>query len=99
MITKNHTKREAGDDMKLYMMVTTDKYQLPRAVAESIVELSKITGVSKATIQTTLCRTRKDGKARRFAEVIVDDDEKVMTEYEKPPVKVYEDSFMAVGGW
>ena len=40
----------------VYMMVTKDKYELPIAVADSISELSQITGFRKQTISETMCR-------------------------------------------
>jgi hypothetical protein len=50
-----------GDLMELvpdyvYMMVTKDKYELPIAVADSVSELSKITGYKRQTISETMCR-------------------------------------------
>lgn len=40
-----------GKNIKyLYMMVTPDKYELPLAVADSIKELSEMTGIKAGTL-------------------------------------------------
>jgi hypothetical protein len=47
--------------MKLYMKVTSDKYELPLAVAKSVTELAKACGVTRNTIwqQMWMQRTGK----------------------------------------
>lgn len=41
-------------DMYLWLMVTTDKYELPLAVADSPRELAKLVGVSCQNIKTSI---------------------------------------------
>lgn len=64
--------------MKVYMMVTKDKYSLPIAVAGSGSELSRITGVPEMQILSCVSKYRK-GKIKntRFICVEVEDDEGV----------------------
>ena len=42
----------------LYLLVTTDKYELPLAVADSKEELAQIAGVSVGTISANLSRRK-----------------------------------------
>lgn len=44
--------------MTLYLEVSTDKYELPVAVAESVKELSKLRGVSIFTIYNAMRQVR-----------------------------------------
>ena len=44
--------------MKLYLRVTKDKYELPVAVADSPRELAQMTGVSRASILSTLSHVK-----------------------------------------
>lgn len=53
----------------VYMMVTTDKYSLPLAIADSVGELAKIVGVSPETISHEL-ESKK--KYPRYVEVWID---------------------------
>ena len=61
--------------MKLYLRVTKDKYELPVAVADSPRELAKMTGVSRDTILSSLSHV-KDGRIRNsiYKMVEVEDD-------------------------
>lgn len=63
--------------MKLYLEVTPDELSLPLAVAESMAELSQITGTNRTTIRTSLFKT-KNGLSKgypRFIVIEVDDEE------------------------
>ena len=61
--------------MKLWMKVTNDKYELPVAVAESIPELAKMTGLSVSSLRSMFCRKRKGVKpCKCYVEVTVDED-------------------------
>ena len=61
--------------MKLYLKVTTDKYELPLVVADSQSELARICGISKSTVASSLCAVR-NGRCNKSAykEVEIDDD-------------------------
>lgn len=48
---------------RLYIYTTSDQKRLPLYVAESISELSKMTGKSVGTIRTTVSK-RKNGKIK-----------------------------------
>ena len=54
----------------LYLEITTDEYELPIVVAESVPELAKLSGASINAIRSALCRQR-NGKLKnsRFREV------------------------------
>ena len=47
--------------MKIYMMTTQDKYELPLAIADSVRELSKLTGVPAKTITQALSHRKYCG--------------------------------------
>ena len=53
--------RHEGKSMTYYMEVTTDRYSLPVAVAESISELARLRRVDKSTI----CRCIKVASGKR----------------------------------
>lgn len=59
---------------KIYMQVITDQYELPVAVADSIVELSKITGSSYDTIIKTIKRAGKKNR-KKYVEVEVNEND------------------------
>ena len=42
--------------MRLYMKTTTDRYELPIAVAESVNELSRMLNMPKASVATMVCK-------------------------------------------
>ena len=61
--------------MKLYMMVTKDKYELPLGVYDSIEEMAEKQGLKKSTIVTQLSRY-KNKRVNYFIpyrQVIVDE--------------------------
>lgn len=61
---------------KIYMEVTTDKYELPVAWAKSASELARITRRSKSTIESTLSKIRSGQLHRaRYICVELEDDE------------------------
>lgn len=45
--------------MKLYLKVTTDKYQLPVAVADSAQELARIVGATKESVYSMISRSER----------------------------------------
>lgn len=56
--------------MKLYLMVTDDKYELPIAVATNVNELSRMSGKSVNTIRSAISH-KKAGRIKRsmFCEI------------------------------
>ena len=50
--------------MTLWLAVTTDEYELPIAVADSVIELAKMVGVSENAIYQTV-RNHKVGKVKK----------------------------------
>ena len=66
--------------MKLYLMTTQDKYELPLAVADSVAELSKMSGTKAKTISEALCH-RKNYKRKgqqknhpKWHKIIIEED-------------------------
>lgn len=60
----------------VYMEVTKDKYELPVAIADTISELSQITGASNNTISSTISHGKynKDKyKHSKFIKVVFED--------------------------
>ena len=57
----------------LYMMVTTDKYELPLAVADSIKELATMDGKSVGAISSAMYYAKKMGTKCRYVKVVLDD--------------------------
>lgn len=57
----------------VYMQVTQDKYELPVAVADSIAELSKMTGKSATTISSTMYYDRKNGRQCKYVKVNIEE--------------------------
>lgn len=56
--------------MRIYMQVTTDKYQLPVAVASTPLELAKLVGTSVNTIKSCISKGSK-----KYIRVDVEDDD------------------------
>lgn len=61
--------------MTLWLKVTTDQYELPLAVADTIPELARMTGCTVASLYSIFSRKRK-GKQKYpgYVEVIIDED-------------------------
>lgn len=60
--------------MILYIEVTTDIYEYPVAVAESVVELAKICNVSANTISFAISHEKRGDYVSKFKKVEIDDD-------------------------
>lgn len=60
--------------MKLYMCVTTDKYKLPIAVADSFQQLADLLGVTRKSISDSRRFYRKQGKEGKYLIIEVEDD-------------------------
>ena len=64
--------------MKLYMIVSKDKYEFPVAVSDSIVELAKMQQRSYKSLVACFCKGRKPNRAdyryfRHYVTVNVED--------------------------
>lgn len=61
--------------MKIYMAVTADKYELPIAVFDSVLTLSRWSGRTKSSLFTALRRATMDKKLKcRYVKVEVNDE-------------------------
>lgn len=61
--------------MRLYMMVSKDKYELPLAVADSVRELAEMTGGKENSIRTFITKYEHGAiKNSRYRRVDIDED-------------------------
>lgn len=61
--------------MKLYVKVSDDKYELPEAVAESPIELSKMLGYGRNYAYNIIERARKSGKKPKVVVVEIEEEQ------------------------
>lgn len=61
---------------KLYMLVSSDKYELPLAVADTTRELSVLIGVREDAIRSAMSKARKRGSKCRYVKVVIEEEEK-----------------------
>lgn len=61
--------------MKVVMMVTLDKYELPLAVADSPAELARMVGTTANTICSAIYHCRKHGRRCRFVRVEIGEED------------------------
>lgn len=62
--------------MKLYMEVTSDKYELPVAVAESPKELAEMTNVNSSAIRSAIHHMKEPGRKRsKYVKLEVEDED------------------------
>ena len=57
----------------VYMAVTSDRYRLPVAVADSIGELAQLCGVTYSTVAKSLARARNHGVQSKYIRVLLPD--------------------------
>lgn len=63
--------------MRIWMRITSDKYQLPEAIADTVEELSELTGVKIGSIRSTASHL-VHGRLKHGTFIYVDiDDEEV----------------------
>lgn len=63
-----------NENLKLYLEITQDEYQLPLKVAESTKELAKMCGMERKQLQNYIGKvTSGQIKKPRFIKVVVDD--------------------------
>ena len=60
--------------MYVYMKITTDRYELPVAVADTGEELAEICGVSRNNVYNTIRKARINGYRCQYVRVEVEDD-------------------------
>lgn len=58
--------------MKLYMMVTKDKYELPLCVAGSTEEMARMVGTTKNSIASAISHAKQKDKWCKYVIVEVD---------------------------
>lgn len=62
--------------MRIWMRITSDKYQLPEVVADTVEELSELTGVKNGSIRSTASRlVHGQRKTGTFIYVDIDEEE------------------------
>lgn len=59
---------------KIYMLVTSDKYELPIMVCDTVYEMARKLGVCKHSIWNALLYSKRSGSKSKYVEVIIDDD-------------------------
>ncbi len=59
---------ERGSDY-LWMIVTYDEYEFPLYIADSVTELSRITGKSESAIRSAVCHGEKKGRKSQYRRV------------------------------
>lgn len=57
----------------LYMLVTEDQYEYPMVIADSVQELSRICGVSRANIYQMLMLSETKGYKSKYVKVRIDE--------------------------
>lgn len=61
---------------KLYMKVTNDEYELPLAVADTMAELARMTGIKPESLYSIISRERHGKKhTYSYREVDIDDED------------------------
>lgn len=58
--------------MRVYILVSSDKYEHIKAIAETVKELAELCGVNKNTVESSLSHYRK-GRWSRYQEVEIDE--------------------------
>lgn len=59
----------------LYMRVTSDKYELPLAVADSVIELSEMMNIDRRSLESIFRKIRKGKYGNSIYKIVeVDDD-------------------------
>ena len=53
----------------LYMELTTDEYELPLCVADSVAELARLRGVSENSVYSALSRSEKEKRWSKYGKV------------------------------
>lgn len=56
----------------LYMQVTSDKYELPLVVADSMAELARKTGNKRSSIASAISHAKKKERKSKYVKVELD---------------------------
>lgn len=65
--------------MKLYMRVTHDKYELPVAVADSVIELAKMLGLGRSSLESIFSKVRRGNPRYKIYKIVeVEDDDELL---------------------
>jgi len=59
----------------LYLKVTNDKFELPVAVADSVIELSEMIGIHRRSLESIFCKIRKGKYGNSMYKIVEVDDE------------------------
>lgn len=59
--------------MTVYMEVTSDKYELPIAVADTMAELSRMTGVSETSVNVSIWRNVRGLSKGKYRKVEIEE--------------------------
>ena len=78
---------------RLYMMVTTDEYELPTAIADTAEELAEIAGTSEQVVNSQISRY-EHGKVKEtpFRRVFIEEDNEEMKDY-TPTTKICKEAY------
>lgn len=56
----------------VYMLVTSDKYELPLIVTDTMAELARLTGQKRSSVASAISHSKKKGFKSRYIKVIID---------------------------
>ena len=59
---------------EIFMLITTDRYELPVAVADTVKELAFLIGVSENNIRSAMSKAKKRGTRCRYVRVVVEEE-------------------------
>ena len=54
-------KQDKRSSQYYWLLVTSDKYELPLYVADSVTELAQVTGKTENAIRTAICHAKQRG--------------------------------------
>lgn len=61
---------------QLYLKVTNDKYELPVAVGDSVIDLARLLGLNRSSLESVFSKVRHGHKGYRMYKIVeVIDDE------------------------
>lgn len=61
---------------EIYMLITTDRYELPVAVADTVKELAFLIGVTENNIRSAMSKAKKRETRCRYVKVVIEEEEK-----------------------
>lgn len=72
MVLIRYMRKRMMIDMKLYMLVTKDEYELPLCVAGSLDELAEMVHSTKNSIASAISHAKQKGKKCKYVKVEID---------------------------